>query len=75
MHACGDVAQSVCYRACGRVWLPPHVWALALSFHVAFAVCGKEIGKEAPCFLSIFDFVPNPSLVLGILKANGSMGG
>ena len=32
MHACGDVAQSMCYRACGRVSLVPHVRALALSY-------------------------------------------
>ena len=31
MHACGDMTQYVCYRACGRVSLPPHVLALALS--------------------------------------------
>ena len=31
MHAYDDVMQSVCYRVCGRVSLPPPVWALALS--------------------------------------------
>ena len=35
MHARGDVAQSVCYKACGQMSLPPHVWAFARRPHAS----------------------------------------